>query len=123
MTRVSEARVRFRWPRRRWLVVAAVVALVLVSARILDQPQRLDGYKVLDDHNVAVQTVSGPGTWTRLTSLTETSGAVTVGVTSWTLPLPGFGDDIVWVAVRLQAPLGTRSVIDASSGQALTLLK
>ena len=123
---MSEPRSRPRLRRRWFLAVAAfvVVVSVVLGLRDLDRPAPLFGYKILDDHNIAVQTVSGPSAWTRLDSLTETTVSVTVGVTSWTAPLlAGSGDDISWIAVRLRDPIGTRTVVDASSGQPLALLK
>jgi hypothetical protein len=61
-------------------------------------------------------TVTGPGTWTRVTSVAETNATVTVSISSLRAPLPGFGDDIVEFTVTVREPLADRSVVDGRDG-------
>ena len=112
--------------RRRWLLVLAAVAVLVAVALgglALDRPSAIHGYKQIDERTIAVQTIGGPSTWTRLGSIVESSSAVTVELRSLRMPFAaGSGDDLTWVAVNLSTPLGDRQVIDASSGQPVSNL-
>jgi hypothetical protein len=102
--------------RRRWLVLALVVVLVLVSARLLDRAVPIMYYRVTEARTVVVGTLTGPGAWTRLSSVVETPSTVTISVSALQAPLPG--TDVGYtleLVVKLQDPLGTRSVVDSSS--------
>lgn len=105
--------------RRRWVVLIAGVILVVLVVRLADVAFAISSYRVIDGRTLAVETISGPWTWTRVTSLTETASSVTVGVSSISAPLAGYGGDIVEVTVNLRDPIGSRTVIDASSGHAV----
>lgn len=107
--------------RRRWVAVALVVVLVVlvfVAYRLLDSATWIDYYRPLDDRTVAVGTTSGPGAWTRVTSVTETTTTVTITVSSLFVQLgPGTAAGVTYESVAtLQDPLGGRTVIDGSSG-------
>jgi hypothetical protein len=107
--------------RRRWVAVGLVVVLVVlvfVGYRLLDSATRIDYYRPLDDRSVAVGTTSGPGAWTRVTSVTETATTVTITVSSLFIQLgPGTAEGVAYESVaRLQDPLGSRTVLDGSSG-------
>lgn len=102
--------------RHRWVVLIIVLILGFVAVRLADQGFPIHHYSVIDDHTLILGTVTGPWTWTRITSVTETTSLVTVGVSSLSAPLPGFGDDIAELRVTLGDPIGGRTVIDASSG-------
>ena len=105
--------------RRHWVPVIIIIALAAVFVRLLDSAAFIESYRVIDDHTIAVQTVSGPGTWTRVTGVTESASSVTVSVSSLRAPLlAGTGDDLVDLTVTLRDPLGGRQVIDASTGLA-----
>ena len=104
--------------RRRWAPLIIIIALAAVFVRPLDTAAFIDSYRVIDDHTIAVRTVSGPGTWTRVTGVTESASSVTVSVSSLRAPLPGASDDIVELIVTLRDALGGRQVIDAGSGLA-----
>jgi hypothetical protein len=104
--------------RRRWLVLAVVVVLVLVSVRLLYQPLTLDSYRTLDARTLVVTGHGAPGAWTNLSDVTETDTRVTVRVDALTFtPFPGTAAGYpLDVEVRLDAPLGGRTVVDGSTG-------
>lgn len=91
-----------------------VVALVAIAIRLLDASGPIFTYRVIDDYTLGIGTVTGPGTWTRVTAVTETSSSISVTVNSLRAPLPGTGDDILELRVTLSAPIGGRTVIDAN---------
>ena len=102
--------------RGRWIVVIAVLALALGSWRLADQGAPIHSYRTVNDRTLVVTTVTGSWTWTRVTSVVESSASVTIAVSSISAPLAGFGDDIQELSVTLHDPLGNRTVIDATSG-------
>ena len=74
-------------------------------------------WRLIDGHTLVVESITGPGTWTRLTVVTEASSTVTIGVSSLRAPLPSTDVGIpVEFTVSLGEPIGDRVVIDASSG-------
>ncbi len=101
--------------RPRW-VVLIVLILAFAAVRLADQGTPIHYYRVIDDHTLILGTVTGPWRWTRITTAVETTSLVTVGVSSLSAPLPGFGDDVDELKVTLRGPIGGRTVIDASSG-------
>lgn len=110
-----------RLPRlwRRWVVVAAVVLVLGVAAvRSLDSPSWIYYYRVVDEHQLVVGTVTGPGAWTRVTSVTETPLTVTITVSSLLVQLgPGAAMGVaVESTAMLRDPIASRTVIDGSSG-------
>ena len=107
--------------RRRWLAAAACLLVVVLSIRALDRETRIDYYRVLDPQMLGVETTGGEGSWTRITSVVETSSSVTIEVSSLSVPfLPGTADgSFLELGVRLSQPLGTRAVIDGSRGDTL----
>jgi len=109
--------------RRRWLVLATLVVLVLVTVRLLYQPLTLDSYRVLDTQTLVVTGHGAPGAWTNLSDVTETDTTVTIRVDAFTFtPFPGTAAGYpLDVEVRLDATLGGRTVIDGSTGQAVPL--
>jgi hypothetical protein len=110
-----------RLPRlwRRWVAVVAVVLVLAVAAvRSLDSPSWIYYYRVVDGHTLVVGTVTGPGAWTRVTSVTETPLTVTITVSSLLVQLgPGaaFGIPVESTA-KLSDPIASRTVMDGSSG-------
>jgi len=106
-------------PRRRrlWVALGVVLVLALVSIRSLDRPTSIDYYRVVGDRTLVIGVVSGPGTWTRPTTIDEAADKVTLEVSSLTAPLPGYGDDAIEITVTLHEPIGSRPVVDAHSGQ------
>ena len=103
--------------RRRWIVLAVVAVLVVLSVRVQDRLQYFDCYVKLDRWNIAVTTATGAGTWTRVTSVSETPTSIVIGVSSLIAPLPGTGDNQVFLPVHLANPFANRTVIDALTGR------
>lgn len=107
--------------RRRWVVVAVILVLVVMAVRLLDSASRIDYYRVSDDRTLIVGTVTGPVAWTRVTSVVETPSTVTITVSSLSIQLgPGtaLGYPVESVA-KLHDPVASRTVIDGSSGLAI----
>jgi hypothetical protein len=109
-------------PRRRWVVLAVLVVIVIASIRALDRTMPIENYRVVDQQTLAVEIVTGPGSWTRVTGVTETPSSVTITVSSLQAPLPGSAVGL-WLelTVKLSEPLGNRSVVDGRSGRGLGL--
>jgi hypothetical protein len=118
----SEPRRSIRLPRRRWLVVAGLVAVVLVvlvgsnkTALVGGSFPSLDSYRLEGDRTVVLTVAVAPRSWTRVTNLVETSTEVRVTVESldWPIPLPQTGDlDLEAVTITLRDALGSRLVVD-----------
>ena len=107
--------------RRRWVALAIVVVLVALSVRALDSTLSIDSYRVVDDRTLAVRIGEGPGAWTRITNIAETPSTVSVTVSSFYFrPGPGTDEAIpVDLTVTLHDRIGTRTVIDGSTGLAV----
>ena len=104
--------------RRRWITVAVVLLLVVVAVRLLDGASWIYYYRVVDDRTLVVGTITGPGAWTRVTSVTETPATITITVSSLLIRL-GAGTAVgipVESVAKLHDPIGSRTVIDGSSG-------
>ena len=104
--------------RRRWIAVAVVLILVIATVRLLDSASWIYYYRVVDDQTLVVGTVTGPGAWTRVTNVTETPATVTIIVSSFLIqfgPGPAVGGPVESFAM-LHDPIGSRTVIDGSSG-------
>jgi hypothetical protein len=110
-----------RLPRlwRRWVIVIATVLILGVAAvRSLDSPSWIYYYRVIDERTLIVGTVTGPGAWTRVTSVTETPSTLTITVSSLLVQLgPGAAVGVaVETTANLRDPIAGRTVIDGSSG-------
>ena len=104
---------------RRWaLLVVVVLVLVVAAVRGLDSPSWIYYYRVVDEHTLVVGTVTGPGAWTRVTSVIETPTAVTITVSSLLVQLgPGTAVGVpVESTATLRDPIASRTVLDGSSG-------
>jgi hypothetical protein len=105
--------------RRRWVVLGLVVVLALGTLRLLYQPLTLESYRMLDPQDLAVVGYGAPGAWTNVSDVTETQSTVTISVNAFTFePFPH--TDVgarLEVQIHLRAPLGSRTVIDGSTGQ------
>lgn len=108
--------------RRRWFIAAAVVVTaVWALMAIYDRAQPLDYYRLVGDRTIVVGTITGRGTWTRVSSVTETPISIVVAVRSFPIPFvpaAGVGIPIEFV-ITLEAPLGDRTVVDAATGAAV----
>ena len=118
----SEPRQSLRLPRRRWLLIAGLAALVLVvlvqsnkTALVgVDDPS-VESYRLEGDRTVVLTVVVAPRSWTRVTNLVETPSEVRVTVESldWPIPLPRTGENnLETVTVALGDALGSRGVLD-----------
>jgi hypothetical protein len=105
-----------RW--RRLIALVAVVILAVVAIRSLDSPSWIFYYRAVDDHTLVVGTVTGPGAWTRVTSVMETPSTVTITVSSLLVHIgAGTASGVpVESTATLRDPIGSRMVIDGSSG-------
>ncbi len=103
-------------PRWRFIIAAIVLVLTVAAFRLGDARAPIFYYRVIDNHTVVVGTVTGPWTWTRVTTLTETPSSVTIGVNSLSAPLAGAGDNAVELTVVLHDPIDGRTVTDANAG-------
>lgn len=105
--------------RRRWVALVIVVLVVVATIRLLDQPLALESYRMSDPQTLEVVGYGAKTAWTRVTDVSETETTVTISVNSFEvtgfLPHSDAADRIV-VDVRLTTPLGTRTVIDGSTG-------
>ncbi|MGH2967143.1 MAG: hypothetical protein ACRDMH_17430 [Solirubrobacterales bacterium] len=104
--------------RRRWIAVGVVLVLVVTAVRLLDSACWIYYYRVVDDRSLVVGTVEGPGALTRVTSVIETPSTVTITVSSFLVRL-GAGTAVgipVQSVAKLHDPIGSRTVLDGSSG-------
>jgi hypothetical protein len=110
-------------PTSRGLLIGAAIILVLVAAavRLGNVGAPIFYYRVINDHTVAVGTVTGPWTWTRVAGVTETSSSISVAVSSLSVPLAGSGDNAVELTITLQDPIDSRTVRDANAGSSVQL--
>jgi hypothetical protein len=103
--------------RRRLLVAAIAIVALLVAVKSLDRAQPVHFYRVIDDRTIGVEAESGPASWTRVTSVTETETSVTIKVSSLAVSLTGSeAPRPTELEVTLAAPLGDRAVIDGTTG-------
>ena len=105
--------------RRRWFVLAIGVVATLLVVRLLDQPLALQSYRLVDPQTVVVTGYGTTSAWTRVTGVVETEATVTISVNSF--EITGFlphtdAADRIEIDVRLNAPLGSRDVVDGSTG-------
>lgn len=105
--------------RRRWMVLGIIVVLALVAFRLLDQPLALQSYRLLDPQTLAVEGLGAPRASTHVTGVTETAETVTITVNAFTLELGPVTSSAgrLYATVYLVEPLGSRTVIDGSTGQ------
>jgi hypothetical protein len=106
--------------RRRRLAIAVAIVVILVVGEVvlLDSDVPIDSYRAGSNNTLTVLAESEPSLWARVTSVEETADSVTVRVKSVRAPLPSTGGDREFM-LTLQAPLGSRTVIDGSSGVAV----
>jgi hypothetical protein len=111
--------------RRRLFIGAIVVVLVIAAVRVAITPLFVAGYRVIDDQNLALEVIGANPTWRAITVQTETPSDVTIGISEISLQIgPGFGDERVgYVVVNLTESLGSRRVLDASTGAEIPRLQ
>ena len=98
------------------LILAAIVVLVPLAFGLRGTVIRIESYRLLEADTIAAEVTHGNLDWTRVGATVESESAVTVEVRMSTVPVPqaGVGYSLV-LTVELEAPLGDRRVIDAST--------
>jgi hypothetical protein len=105
---------------KSWLVAALVLAAGAGVFVALDRPDPIDYYRLVGDRTIVVGTLTGVATWSRVSSVTETPTSVVVAVRSFRFPVPAPAAGIpIEYVVTLEAPLGDRTVVDATTGAAV----
>ena len=97
-------------------VVGILLVLGVLSCMGLDRAAPIDYYRQIDEQTIAVGAGTGPTLWARVTSVTESDTTVTIEARSVAAPVPSTGDAVTELVVTLSKPLGSRRVIDGSSG-------
>ena len=97
------------------------VLVVLIGYRLLDNPNAIYYYRVVDDYTLAAGTVSGPNANVRVTNVVETPSTVKITDSGLSISIgPSSGAGIPYESVaKLSLPLGDRTVIDGSDGRTL----
>jgi hypothetical protein len=114
-------------PRRRWIVLSTILVLVfcligMAACTILvtDRAVQIFYYRVVDQKTLVIGAETDNTSWTRVTNVVETATTVTITVrrlpSPITLGVDGGGQGIEFI-VKLRDPIGTRAVVDGSSGQ------
>jgi hypothetical protein len=105
--------------RRRWVVAAVILIVLVVTFRLLYQPVALQSYRILDPQTLVVTGYGARTARTNLSDIAETDSSVTIRVDAFTFELgPGTAEGYrLDVDVPLSAPLADRTVIDGSTGQ------
>lgn len=110
-------------PRRRWIVLLTILFVVvgLVVGSILgsDRAVWIFYYRVVDQQTLVIGAETDNTSWTRVTSVVETATTVTITVRGLEAPIrngAGTGQGIEFI-VKLRDPIGSRTVVDGSSGQ------
>ncbi len=108
--------------RRRWAALGAVglvVILIFIGYRLLDRPNAIFYYRVVDEQTLLAGTISGPNANVRVTNVVETPSTVTITVSGLDISVGasnGLGTGYESIA-KLSQPLAARTVIDGSDGQ------
>src|ERR1044071_1526845 len=111
---------------KKLLVAGVAVLLGLAAIRLAVVPTSMTGYVPIDDYNVAIAVIGGEPVWRAVTALHETTSTVEIAIDEIrSLQLgAGLGDErIAYVAVRLNEPLGSRQVVNRSSGALIPLIR
>ena len=119
--------------RRRWIVPSTILIVVFcligtTACTVLatDRAMPIDYYRVVDQHTIVVGAETDSSSWTtRVTSVVEAAATVTVTVRELPSPLwngAGGGQGIEFV-VKLRDPLGSRTVVDGSSGEVVAFTR
>ena len=102
----------------RAIVILAISGIGAVAVRSGVFRVPIQFYDELNERALIVRTLAGPVAWTIVTDVVESAGAVTVTVSSIAVPWPG--DEVEeYLPVGLDAPLGDRVVVDATTGRKL----
>jgi len=99
------------------IVSVAAVVLALSNATVLVGAYPwFESYRPVDAHTIVLTVAVAPRSWTRVTSVVESSTDVVIKVESlaWPIPLPGTNEaELRELTVTLTDDLATRVVRDA----------
>ena len=109
--------------RRRLAAAAVIVLLGFLAVWLQDRAIHQGTYCLQDERTILLGVAGGPATWTRIGSVVESADSVVIEVRELRAPLPGTGGEVRWLTVRLGEPLGSRAVIDASTGLQMVLAR
>ncbi len=119
---------KIRGSKRRWLALSLVALLVLAAAvaviRYEDRAGPFNFYQLVDERTIEVDVFAPDTGWTRVTGVVESSTEVTITVSTleWQLG-PGYiNERPAALTVMLKDPLGSRAVVDASTGEVVRRL-
>jgi hypothetical protein len=119
-------------PRRRWLVLSTILFVVfcligMAACTILvtDRAVWIEYYRVVDQQTLVVGADTDSHSWTRVTSVVETATTVTITVRALPPPItsPGGAGQGLELIVKLRDPIGSRTVVDGSSGGAVAFTR
>ncbi|HWP64132.1 MAG TPA: hypothetical protein VNO86_11745 [Candidatus Binatia bacterium] len=102
--------------RRILIVATAAVVLLAVAVGLQDRAVPAFVYCLRGERTLVVPVMSGPMTWTRVGSLTESPNSVVIEVRELRAPGPSAVGELIGLVVHLRDPLGTRDVIDGFTG-------
>jgi hypothetical protein len=111
-----------RAARHRVALASAVAALAVTAVLGAVHPTSIGGYREIDYGFIQLQVLGASPVWRGVTQRAETGSTVTVGVSEISkFQLgAGFGDEqIGYVEIRLDLPVGNRQIIDAATGAAI----
>jgi hypothetical protein len=121
--------VRISKSRRRWIVLATILFVVfcligMAACTILvtDRAVQIFYYRVVDQKTLVIGAETDNTSWTRVTSVVETATTVTITVKALPPPIRGAGGgggQGIEFIVKLRDPIGSRTVVDGRSGQAV----
>ncbi|MGH2467850.1 MAG: hypothetical protein ACRDGL_09005 [Candidatus Limnocylindrales bacterium] len=82
---------------RGWVALILVIAIILVSVRLLDSSLRLDSYRLLDPQTLLVEGDGARGAWVHVTDVVEGTSTVTISVNVFTFtPGPSTSGGTRW---------------------------
>jgi hypothetical protein len=119
-------------PRLRWIVVATILFVAFAGCTVgwiveTDLAVRIDYYRLVDEHTLVVGAETEDRSWTRVTSVVETTTTVTITVRELQAPIrmggTGVGGGGIELIVKLRDPIGSRTVVDGSSGEVVALTR
>jgi hypothetical protein len=109
-----------RRARRVLIALGAVVVVIVAAVSLQDHAVPVAFYCLRDERTLVVPVMSGPATWTRVGSLTESRDSVVIEVRELRAPGPSATGELIGLLVHLREPLGARRVIDGATGVSMS---